>query len=79
MLGLDFSGIYASSGSACSSASLEPSHVLIAIGRMAELAQGSIRITLGRGNSESDVEQLLEVLPSLVKKLRSMPSLSTLK
>lgn len=79
LLGLDFSGIYASSGSACSSASLEPSHVLIAIGRMAELAQGSIRITLGRGNSESDVEQLLEVLPSLVKKLRSMPSLSTLK
>ena len=79
LLGLDFSGIYASSGSACSSASLEPSHVLLAIGRMAELAQGSIRITLGRDNSESDVEQLLEVLPSLVKKLRSMPSLSTLK
>ena len=79
LLGLDFSGIYASSGSACSSASLEPSHVLLAIGRMAELAQGSIRITLGRDNSQSDVEELLEVLPTLVKKLRSMPSLSTLK
>ncbi len=78
LLGLDFSGIYASSGSACSSASLEPSHVLLAIGRVAELAQGSLRITLGRDNSDSDVEQLLEVLPSLVKKLRSMPSLSTL-
>ena len=76
LLGLDFAGIWASSGSACSSASLEPSHVLLAIGRSADLAQGSIRITLGRDNTEEDVDYLLSVLPGLVEKLRAMPSLS---
>ncbi len=76
LLGLDFAGIWASSGSACSSASLEPSHVLLAIGRSADLAQGSIRITLGRENTEEDVDYLLSVLPGLVDKLRAMPSLS---
>ena len=76
LLGLDFSGICASSGSACSSASLEPSHVLLAIGRSADLAQGSLRITLGRDNTEEEVDYLLSVLPGLVDRLRAMPSLS---
>ena len=76
LLGLDFAGICASSGSACSSASLEPSHVLLAIGRSADLAQGSLRITLGADNTEEEVEYLLSVLPGLVERLRAMPALS---
>ena len=76
LMGLDFAGICASSGSACSSASVEPSHVLLAIGRSAEEAQGTLRITLGRDNSEEDIDYLLDVLPNLVNKLRSMPSMS---
>ena len=77
LLGLDLKGICASSGSACSSASLEPSHVLLALGRSAEQAQGTLRITLGRDNSEEDVDYLLETLIDLVYKLRSMPSLTS--
>ena len=76
LMGLDFAGICASSGSACSSASVEPSHVLLAIGRSAEEAQGTLRITLGRDNSEEDIDYLLDVLPNLVNKLRTMPSMS---
>ncbi len=76
LLGLDFAGIAASSGSACTSASLEPSHVLVATGLTAEMAQSSLRLTLGRDNTEADVERVLEVLPDLVRRLRSMPSLS---
>ena len=76
LLGLDFSGISASSGSACSSASLEPSHVLTAIGRPAALAQGSLRLSLGRDNTEEEVDYLLSVVPGLVSRLRAMPSLS---
>ncbi|MDA1349065.1 MAG: IscS subfamily cysteine desulfurase [Chloroflexi bacterium] len=79
LLGLDFAGICASSGSACSSASLEPSHVLLAIGRSADVAQGSLRIALGRDNTEDDVDYLLSVLPGVVGKLRAMPSLSAVK
>ena len=78
LLGLDFAGIAASSGSACSSASLEPSHVLTAIGRSAALAQGSLRLSLGRDNTDEDVDHLLSVLPGLVGRLRQMPSLSTI-
>ena len=77
LLGLDFAGICASSGSACSSASLEPSHVLLAIGLSADMAQGSLRITLGRENTDEDVNYLLSVLPEMIGKLRAMPSLST--
>jgi len=77
LLGLDFAGIAASSGSACTSASLEPSHVLVATGLTAEMAQSSLRLTLGRDNTETDVDRVLEVLPDLVQRLRSMPSLST--
>jgi cysteine desulfurase len=76
LLGLDFSGICASSGSACSSASLEPSHVLLAIGRSADLAQGNLRLSLGRSNTVEEVDYLLSVLPGLVNRLRAMPSLS---
>ena len=76
LLGLDLAGICASSGSACSSASLEPSHVLLAIGRTAELAQGSLRITLGADNTEEEADYLLDVLTGLISRLRAMPSLS---
>ena len=78
LLGLDFAGVAASSGSACTSASLEPSHVLVAIGLTAELAQSSLRLTLGRENTDEDVDYVLEVLPDLVQKLRSMASISSI-
>lgn len=76
LLGLDFAGICASSGSACSAASLEPSHVLTAIGLSADLAQGSLRITVGKDNTDEEVEYLLDTLTDLVSRLRAMPSLS---
>ena len=76
LLGLDFAGICASSGSACSSASLEPSHVLTAIGLTPELARGSLRITVGADNTDDEVDYLLTTLAGLVERLRSMPSLS---
>ena len=76
LLGLDFAGICASSGAACSSASLEPSHVLTAIGLPADLAQGSLRITVGKDNTDEEVDYLLETLADLVSRLRAMPSLS---
>ena len=79
LLGLDFAGICASSGSACSSASLEPSHVLLAIGRTADIAQGSLRITLGRDNTEDEADYFLSVLPGLIHRLRAMPSLSAVE
>ena len=79
LLGLDMSGICASSGSACSSASLEPSHVLLATGLSAGLALGSLRFTLGRDNTSEDVDHLLTVLPDLVGRLRAMPSLSAVE
>lgn len=77
LVGLDFEGIAASSGSACTSASLEPSHVLVATGLTAELAQSSLRLTLGRDNTDADVEYVLKVLPDLAARLRAMPSLSS--
>ena len=76
LLGLDFAGICASSGSACSAASLEPSHVLTAIGLSANLAQGSLRITVGKDNTDGEVDYLLDTLTDLVTRLRAMPSLS---
>jgi cysteine desulfurase len=77
LLGLDLSGIAASSGSACSSGSLEPSHVLLALGQTAELARGSLRITLGKENTEEEVDYLLKVLVDLVYQLRQLPTMST--
>ena len=77
LLGLDMAGIAASSGSACSSGSLEPSHVLLALGQSAETARGSPRLTLGRDNTEEGVEYLLGILVDLVHRLRQLPSLTT--
>jgi len=80
LLNLDLEGICASTGSACSSASLEPSHVLLALGLPAEQAHGSLRFTLGRENTEADVERVLGVLPGIVARLRAMsPLLKTRK
>jgi len=80
ILNLDLEGICASTGSACSSAILEPSHVLLALGLPAEQAHGSLRFTLGRENTEADVERVLEVLPGIAAKLRAMsPLLKTQK
>ncbi len=76
LLGLDFAGICASSGSACSSASLEPSHVLTAIGLSSELARGSLRITVGADNTDDEAEYLLTTLHGLVERLRAMTSVS---
>jgi len=80
LLNLDLEGICASTGSACSSSSLEPSHVLLALGLSPEQAHGSLRFTLGRENTEADVERVLEVLPVIVARLRAMsPLLKTQK
>ena len=76
LLGLDLQGIAASSGSACSSGSLEPSHVLLAIGQTADLARGSLRITLGKHNTDAEVDRLLSVLIGLIADLRQLPTLT---
>lgn len=75
LLNLDMLGIAASSGSACTSGSLDPSHVLLAIGHPHEIAHGSLRLTLGPDNTEEEVEYLLEVLPGIVQKIRDMSPL----
>lgn len=75
LLSLDMFGIACSTGSACTSSSLEPSHVLLAIGLDHETAHGSLRITLGRWTRESDIDYLLEKLPQVVQKLRAMSPL----
>lgn len=72
ILRLDQRGIEASTGSACSSESLEPSHVLTAMGIAEEVAHGSLRIGLGRFNTEEDVDKILEELPEVVENLREM-------
>ena len=76
VLNLDLEGICVSTGSACSSASLEPSHALLALGLSPEQAHGSLRFSLGRENNEADVERVLEILPGIVAKLRAMSPLS---
>ncbi|KJS17296.1 MAG: cysteine desulfurase [Peptococcaceae bacterium BRH_c4b] len=75
LLSLDMKGIAASSGSACTSGSLEPSHVLLAMGIPHEIAHGSIRITLGRDNTMEDIDYFLEVMPPIVDRLRAMSPL----
>ena len=72
LLSLDLQGVAASSGSACTSGSLDPSHVLLAMGLDHQTAHGSLRLSLGRGNSHEDVDYLLSVLPPIVKRLREM-------
>ena len=75
LLNLDMEGIAASTGSACSSSSLEASHVLLALGLSHELAHGSLRFTLGRYTEKKDIDNVLEVLPRIVEKLRSISPL----
>lgn len=75
LLSLDFEGVCASSGSACTSGSLDPSHVLLAIGLPHELAHGSLRLTLGDSSSEEDVDYVLEVVPPIIERLRNMSPL----
>ena len=75
LLKLDFAGICGSSGSACTSGSLDPSHVLLAIGLPHEIAHGSLRISFSDQNTEEDVDYILEVLPEIVTYLRNMSPL----
>ncbi|AFM42349.1 cysteine desulfurase NifS [Desulfosporosinus acidiphilus SJ4] len=75
LLSLDMLGIAASSGSACTSGSLDPSHVLLAMGLVHEIAHGSLRFTLGRQNTEEDIDYVLEQLPKIVERLRMMSPL----
>ncbi|KKM06169.1 hypothetical protein LCGC14_1746720, partial [marine sediment metagenome] len=72
LLNLDALGIYASTGSACSSATLEPSHVLLALGLAHEEAHGSIRFTLGRDTTEKQIDAVIEKFPPIVERLRMM-------
>ena len=76
LLLLNSKGIYASTGSACNSSSLEPSHVLTACGVPHEIVHGSLRLSLGKMNTEKDVDRVLEVLPEIVQKLRNMSPLT---
>jgi len=75
LLNLDLEGICASTGSACSSSSLESSHVLLAMGLSPEQAHGSLRLTLGKWTTREEIEQVLDVLPRIVAKLRAMSPL----
>ncbi|MCZ7393839.1 MAG: cysteine desulfurase NifS [Candidatus Methanoperedens sp.] len=76
ILNLDMKGVSASTGSACSSTSLEPSHVLLAIGLKPEEAHGSLRLTLGHENMQEDVDYVVSVLPEIVNKFRMMSPLA---
>jgi cysteine desulfurase len=75
LLNLDMHGIAASSGSACTSGSLEPSHVLLALGLPHEIAHGSLRLTLGKDTTEAEIDTVVEVLPGIVDRLRQMSPL----
>jgi len=75
LLNLDLEGICASTGSACSSSSLEPSHVLLALGLSPEQAHGSLRFSLGKWTTEEEIERVLDILPRIVAKLRAMSPL----
>ena len=72
LLLLDAAGICASSGSACTSGSLDPSHVLLAIGRPHEVAHGSLRLTIDAGNTEEEIDRIIEAVPAVVERLRDM-------
>jgi cysteine desulfurase len=76
LLNLDFEGFAVSSGSACTSGSLEPSHVLLATGLSHEISHGSIRVSVGRDNTSAEVERFVSVFPPIVAKLRAMSPLS---
>lgn len=75
LLNLDLKGIAASSGSACTSGSLDPSHVLLAMGLTHEIAHGSLRLTLGRSTTETEIDYVLQEIPVIVERLRQMSPL----
>jgi cysteine desulfurase len=72
LLNLDLLGIAASTGSACTSGSVDPSHVLLAMGLPVEVAHGSLRLTLGKGNTDADIDVLLNTVPGIIEKLRGL-------
>jgi cysteine desulfurase len=76
LLNLDLQGIAASTGSACSSGGMEPSHVLLALGLSPDLADDSLRFTLGRETTDEEIDRVLEILPQIVAKLRAMSPLA---
>jgi cysteine desulfurase len=76
LLNLNMAGVAASSGSACTAKTLEPSHVLRAIGLKHEEAHGSLLFTLGKQNSEEDIDYVVGLLPDIVKRLRAMSPLT---
>ncbi len=76
LLSLDFEGVAASSGSACTSASLEPSHVMLAMGISVEVAHSSLRFSLGTENTEEEVDYVISILPGIVNRLRAMSPLA---
>jgi cysteine desulfurase len=76
LLSLDIMGVYASSGSACAAKTLQPSHVLLALGLQPEEAHGSLMLTLGRDNTQEDVDKLKSIMPGIVKRLRDMSPLT---
>lgn len=75
LLSLDMKGVAASTGSACTSGSLEPSHVLLAMGIPTEEAHGSLRLTLGKDNTREDVDYFVKVIKPIVERLRDMSAL----
>ena len=75
LLMLDLNGVCASSGSACTSGSLDPSHVLLSIGLPHEIAHGSLRLTFGDENTEEDIDYIIKTIPPIVERLRSMSPL----
>jgi len=72
LLNLDMEGVAASSGSACTSGSLKASHVLLAIGLPPEIAHGSLRLTLGKDNTEEEIDYVIDILPGIIEKLRAL-------
>jgi cysteine desulfurase len=72
LLNLDLLGVAASTGSACTSGSVDPSHVLLAMGLPPEIAHGSLRLTLGKGNTGADVDAMLASVPGIIEKLRAL-------
>jgi cysteine desulfurase len=79
ILSLDLKGIAVSSGSACTSGSLDPSHVLMAMGLDHQTAHGSLRFSLGYRNTEEEVDYVLEAIPEIIARLRSMSSVYACK
>lgn len=75
LLNLDMKGVAASSGSACTSGSLEPSHVLVSMGLTHELSHGSVRFSLGKSNTAEEIDYLLEIMPPIVERMRAMSPL----